>query len=53
MVDVTFQKCLMGRSDWRGARLRRVTFDSCDLTGADFSRTDRSEVTFVGCVGMS
>lgn len=50
---VTFVKCVFRNTDWRGATLDHVRFESCDLSLADFSSAVRRDVELVGCTGGS
>lgn len=51
LAQVTFVKCILRDTDWRGARLDGVRFEDCDVRLADFSSATRTDVEFLRCIG--
>jgi hypothetical protein len=52
LAQVTFVKCILKDTDWRGARLDDVRFEDCDVRLADFSSATRTDVEFLRCIGL-
>lgn len=49
MIDVVARRVDASNADWRGARLRRVVFEACRMTGLNLAEADGEEVTFRDC----
>jgi uncharacterized protein YjbI with pentapeptide repeats len=48
LTDVTFEDCVLRDSDFGGAKLTRVRFPGCTLTGASFTNASCSSVDLRG-----
>ncbi len=48
-LDVVCERCDLSMCEWPAAKLTRVEFRDCRLTGARFSQAELSHVRFVGC----
>ena len=48
-IDVACERCNLSLIDWRGARLTRVVFRGCRLTGAKLVEGELESVRFVDC----
>jgi uncharacterized protein YjbI with pentapeptide repeats len=49
LSDVAVVDCKVDLTNWRFARFDVVTFDSCNLAGADFTEADLRGASFIGC----
>ncbi|GLZ00453.1 hypothetical protein Acsp02_77050 [Actinoplanes sp. NBRC 103695] len=47
--DATFVDCKSDLTNWRQTRLDRVTFQKCNLAGADFTDADLRGASFTDC----
>jgi len=49
LSDVAFVDCKVDLTNWRFARFDVVTFERCNLAGADFTEADLRGASFIGC----
>lgn len=49
LSDVVFVDCKVDLTNWRFARFDVVTFESCNLAGADFTEADLRGASFTRC----
>jgi uncharacterized protein YjbI with pentapeptide repeats len=49
LSDVAFAGCKADLTNWRFARFDVVTFEDCNLAGADFTEADLRGASFTGC----
>jgi uncharacterized protein YjbI with pentapeptide repeats len=49
LTDVAFVDCKVDLTNWRFARFDVVTFQGCNLTGADFTEADLRGASFTEC----
>jgi uncharacterized protein YjbI with pentapeptide repeats len=47
--DAVFTDCKVDLTNWRFARFDAVSFDNCNLSGADFTEADLRGARFTGC----
>jgi uncharacterized protein YjbI with pentapeptide repeats len=49
LSDVTFDACKIDLTNWRFTRFDVVSFDRCNLSGADFGEADLRGASFTDC----
>lgn len=49
LTDVVARDSNAANADWTGARMKRVVFVRCRMTGVDFSEVEADEVAFRSC----
>jgi uncharacterized protein YjbI with pentapeptide repeats len=49
LSDVAFVDCKLDLTNWRFARFDAVTFEGCNLAGADFTEADLRGASFTRC----